>query len=329
MNPKRFKVGTFNLYNLALPNEVYYGDRKYSPDLFAKKKDWIARQLICMNADLVGFQEVFHKDALQQVVDASGLYANAQVLMSDRVEDSPAVGLVSRFPVIAHRVISTFPAQAQLDIGGVAIALDQFSRPVLCVEVALTDAINCTVFVVHLKSKRPVFTENSDRNDPLETIKGQARALIQRAAEATALRQIVVETAQNNAHPVILMGDINDGGLAVTSQMISGEPPFRKVPFEKKQAAWDILLYHVKDIQARLSYGDFYYTHIHNGHYESLDHIMVSQEFVKENPNRIARVGAVYVLNDHLIDETLNQGGVQPWQSDHGQVVAAIELENR
>jgi hypothetical protein len=329
MNSKRFKVGTFNLYNLILPNVVYYGDRSYSPELFAKKQEWIGRQLVCMDSAIVGFQEVFQLEALQQVINASGMYANAQVLMGERVGESPAVGLVSRFPVVNHRVINTFPAEAQLDIGGTAIALHNFSRPVLCAEIALTDELRCTVFVVHLKSKRPVIAEGRDRNDPLEVIKGQARALIQRAAEATALRQIIVETTQNNTHPVILMGDINDGGLAVTSQMISGEPPFRRMPFEKKQAAWDILLYHVKDIQARLSYSDFYYTHIHNGHYESLDHIMVSQEFVQENPNRIARVGAVFVLNDHLIDESLNQGGVQPWQSDHAQVVAAIELENR
>jgi predicted extracellular nuclease len=39
------------------------------------------------------------------------------------------------------------------------------------------------------------------------------------------------------------------------------------------------LLYNTKDIQARQSSGDFYYSHIYNGHYEGLDHILVSKHF--------------------------------------------------
>jgi predicted extracellular nuclease len=326
MTPKTFKVATFNLFNLILPNVSYYEHRRYSPEAFAKKKRWIAHQLTSMNADIVGFQEVFQVEALQQALDESGLYRQAKLLAPIRTGESPVVALVSRFPVLNCRIIEVFPANAQLDVEGVVIPCDRFSRAVLAVDVALTEQVNCTVFVVHLKSKRPIFPDNVDRNDPLEKAKGQVRALIQRAAEATALRAILMEFLQGKKHPVILMGDVNDGGLAVTSQIISGEPPFHKMQFEQKTELWDLLLYHVKDIQARRSYGDYYYTHIHNGHYESLDHIMVSQEFVSENPDRIGRVRYVSVLNDHLMDQTLSQDGVELWQSDHGQVVAAIEL---
>ena len=326
MTSKTFKVGTFNLFNLILPNVPYYENRRYSPEAFAKKKSWIAHQLKGMNADIVGFQEVFQVEALQQALDESGLYRQAKLLAPNRTGESPTVALVSRFPVIDHRVIEVFPANAQLDVEGVVIPFNRFSRAVLSVDLALTEHLKCTVFVVHLKSKRPMIPDDVDRNDPIEKVKGQVRSLIQRAAEATALRVILMEFLQGQAHPVILMGDINDGGLAVTSQIVSGEPPFHKMQFERKTELWDVLLYHVKDIQARRSYGDFYYTHIHNGHYESLDHIMVSQEFVGENPNRVGRVNYVSVFNDHLMDQTLSRDGVELWQSDHGQVVAAIEL---
>lgn len=87
-----------------------------------------------------------------------------------------------------------------------------------------------------------------------------------------------------------------------------------------------MLLYNVKDIQARQSYRDTYYTYIHNGHYESLDHILVSQEFVHQNPSRLGEVEYVSVHNDHLIDETLSDQAVPRWQSDHGQVVTTIRL---
>ncbi|MEO1451373.1 MAG: hypothetical protein AAFV07_17710 [Bacteroidota bacterium] len=134
-----------------------------------------------------------------------------------------------------------------------------------------------------------------------------------------------METLKDRQKPVVLLGDVNDSGLAVTTRIISGEPPHRRFPQEVKQEIWDVLLYHVRDIQARRSYADVYYTHLHNGHYEALDHIMVSQEMVQENPRRIGRIGQVRTFNDHLIDETI-AGKNRSWQSDHGQVIATVEL---
>ncbi len=327
MNRQRFKVATFNLYNLVLPNVVYYGDRQYSPEQFARKKLWIAGQLAAMNADIVGFQEVFQIEALQQVLAESRLYAKAKIIAPPRTGDGPIVAMVSRLPVLRHRVYEVFPPEAKLLFDGVEIPIQRFSRAVLAVDIALTETLECTVFVVHLKSKRPMIPDDVDRHDPLERAKGQARSLIQRAGEAIAVRVILMEFLKNRNYPVILMGDINDGGQAVTSQILSGEAPFRYSPFESKQRTWDVLLYNVKDLQARRSFTDYYYTHIHNGYYDSLDHIMVSQEFVAENPHHVGRVGYVSVLNDHLVDDTLSRNGVEPWQSDHGQVVAAIELK--
>ncbi|WP_197036207.1 endonuclease/exonuclease/phosphatase family protein [Fischerella sp. PCC 9605] len=215
-----------------------------------------------------------------------------------------------------------------MDIEGAAIPLTTFSRPVLSAQLALSDTLQCTVFVVHLKSKRPIYPEGVDRDDPVEKAQAQARALIRRAAEATAVRTILMDTLRHQNNPVIVMGDLNDSALAVTTQIVCGEPAWEKLKLEKKKEIWDVLLYSVKDIQARQSYGDFYYTHIHNGHYESLDHILVSEEFVAQNPRRIGQVTYVSVLNDHLIDETLSDDQVDIWKSDHGQVVACFKLES-
>jgi hypothetical protein len=110
--------------------------------------------------------------------------------------------------------------------------------------------------------------------------------------------------------------------------LVSGEPPMRRLPHEVKRKLWDVILYHVKDIQARNSYQDFYYTHVHNGHHESLDHIMVSEELVEENPNSVGKIGYVKVFNDHLIDDTLTNEKIKKWKSDHGLVVTSIELDN-
>jgi hypothetical protein len=62
------KVGTFNVLNLARPGEQFYPDqRPYTLTEFDRKADWIAEQLRRMDADVVGFQEVFHAEALQEV----------------------------------------------------------------------------------------------------------------------------------------------------------------------------------------------------------------------------------------------------------------------
>lgn len=320
------KIGTFNLLNLALPDERYY-NRRYSKDDFERKVNWISSQLIRMNADIVGFQEVFHLPALEQVVAASGMYQSASICMSDRNGDGPAVALVSKFEVLEHDVFTDFPEQAILEVDGTQVPITRFSRPVLRAKVRLADDLVANVFVVHLKSKRPKVPDDQNPHDPRESAKGEARSLIIRAAETTALRHILIDTLQGTNYPVIMMGDFNDDGGAVTSRILCGAEPFRNLPTEAKQKLWDVHMYNVKDIQARQSYRDVYYTHLHNGHYDSLDHILVSQEFVRQNPQRLGFVEYVKNFNDHLIDDTLSDDRVPFWQSDHGQVVASIHLE--
>jgi predicted extracellular nuclease len=180
------------------------------------------------------------------------------------------------------------------------------------------------VFVVHLKSKRPMIDEGADPDDPLQIALGSARSLLVRTAEATALRHILVDTMRGNTTPVIVLGDINDSVTAVTSEIVSGTPPYKRLPTAKKAAIWDVLLYNVKDLQSRVSYQDTYYTHIFNGYHESLDHIFVSNAFVRADPEHRGYVEYVKVLNDHLIDETLSNQDVPMRQSDHGHGPLAL-----
>lgn len=313
--------------NLVLPGVTYYGRHGYSKEAYAKKVAWIANQMQLMKADIIGFQEVFHEQALREVVEASGMFKDPHIAVASENGSLPRVGIVSRFPILGHEVFEAF--SEKLDIEGLEVPISNFSRPVLAARVLLPGDIEATVVVVHLKSKRPSLNENESMADPVDRAKGQARALIRRAAEASAIRQLLVETMLKNNHPVILLGDVNDSGSSVTTRIISGEQPYRNMDLKEKQRIWDVLLYHAKDIQARNSYHDFYYSHIHNGHHDALDHIMVSQEFIEQNPKSIARIGMVKVLNDHLLDDTQSNQRIKAWQSDHGQVIASIEMRGR
>jgi predicted extracellular nuclease len=325
---KRFlRVASFNLLNLALPTTVFYGDHQYTAEQYAQKKAWIAMQLTKLNADLIGFQELFDEAALREIVEAHPLYQGATLVVGQRKGGSPGVALLSRFPVQAQSHYTDF--LEQLDIDGVVVPFEKFSRPLLKVRVKLQEGQSLEVFVAHLKSKRPLIPDGADRHDALEISKGKARALLLRASESNALRTILMDTLEHRDTAVVVLGDLNDTHTAVTTRIISGEQPPRYWPKEHKTKVWDTLLYHAKDIQARQSSQDVYYTHIYNGHYESLDHIMVSQELVRENPKRIGRVVYVQSFNDHVIDQNFVSGSPNPCESDHAQVVATIELETK
>jgi endonuclease/exonuclease/phosphatase family metal-dependent hydrolase len=321
---RTLKVGTFNVLNLVNPNEKYYGNRAYSESDFNKKIAWQGQQLDKMRADIVGFQEVFHGEALRKMVNNSAYLKGSYIVAANPNGQSPAVALSSKYPILETQIFEDLP---ELDIEGNIIPITKFSKPVLKVVIEIGPKKRVTVFVAHLKSKRPTFGDKVDKSNPIEQAKGAARSLIRRSVEACGLREILVRHAERNTDPVIIMGDLNDTSLAVATRVISGEPPMRYLKFEDKKKAWDVLFYHAKDIQARKSYQDFYYTHIHNGHYEALDHIMVSQELVAENPNAIGQIRNVAIFNDHLIDETLSEDSIPCWQSDHGQVVATIEFK--
>ena len=74
-----FSVATFNVKNLISPDKVYYPFEYMTPEAYAWKRDWLSDQLLQMDADIVGFQEVFDEPALRDVVadcDGKGLEIN-------------------------------------------------------------------------------------------------------------------------------------------------------------------------------------------------------------------------------------------------------------
>lgn len=327
-----FRIGTFNLFNLVLPRITYYGNRRLSQPNFDRKIAWIASQLRSMNASIIGFQECFHGQALQQAIGTSGLYQGAKIITTDRTDPRdgsplPSNALVSLFPVVTSHSISQFPTRAHVRYSGQSVPITDFSRPVLYCQLQIHEHL-VHVFVAHLKSKRPTIEEGEDAKDPLIEALGKTRSLIRRAAEAIALRTMILDITRNTNAPVIVLGDLNDDARAVTNDVISGSEPWRNLRFEEKKRIWDVYLYNVKDVISRRSYQDVYFTHIYNGHFESLDHLLVSEEFIAENRNgRIGVVEGVRLFNDHLIDDTQINEPAPVWQSDHAQVVAQIQLD--
>jgi endonuclease/exonuclease/phosphatase family metal-dependent hydrolase len=361
-----FHVATFNLENLNRPG-VFYVDRDdppYDAASFDTKCEWIGNILDEGSVDLVGLQEVFSFEAVAAAVQKSKHMtsagaptvlapgtqnrANEVTRPNGRIEaNGPFVGLATTLPVLEHESIALFPPNVVLRIPFgvhdaptdiITLPIDRFERAVLKARVTMPGGVPATVLVAHLKSKRPKFLPGEDTKDPFVQALGATRSLLVRAAEAVALRAIVagiIDDPQDGrkGEPLIVLGDLNDGLTAVTTQVIAGdEPPFYWSRAQK-QRLWDVLLYSVYDIQEAQSYRDVSYTHIFNGRFELLDHIFVSQEFVRQFPERIAEVRNTRIFNDHIFDRRLAVAGLQPaaprtapLRSDHGIPVTEISM---
>lgn len=321
----QLKIGSFNVYNLVRAGEPYYHKPPYSASEFGQKADWIAGQLQRMDAHIVGFQEVFHEDALVEVTGRSGRYDGGTVIAPGADGEGPRVGLATSLTLTGTpEVIEAFPDGFSVSYNQVTV--DSFERPVLKATMDLDDTNTITVFVAHLKSKRPKIHDGEDEHDFKTQARGKARSLIIRAAEASALRAILVDELQGNRKPVVVIGDLNDSHYAVTTEIVTGTPPWRFLQPDRKREIWDVLLYDTNQIQARQSLRDVTYSYIYNGVYQTLDHIFVSEQLYRFNPNHIGEVEYLHFLNDHIVDTTLTSGDGGRTESDHGQVVATIRL---
>ncbi|MEP5632525.1 MAG: endonuclease/exonuclease/phosphatase family protein [Tateyamaria sp.] len=75
-----FSIASFNVKNLIGPDQEYYRFQSYTPEEYAWKADWLAEQIQTMDADIVGFQEIFEESALRDVIaqaDEDGIEGNA------------------------------------------------------------------------------------------------------------------------------------------------------------------------------------------------------------------------------------------------------------
>ncbi|MEM9062082.1 MAG: endonuclease/exonuclease/phosphatase family protein [Pseudomonadota bacterium] len=74
-----FTIASFNVKNLIRPDTVYYPFESLTPEAYAWKRDWLSDQLLQMDADIVGFQEIFDARSLRDVIadcDTKGIEVN-------------------------------------------------------------------------------------------------------------------------------------------------------------------------------------------------------------------------------------------------------------
>ena len=319
-----FQIANLNLLNFAAPGQAFYAnDKPYDHREYLHKVAWIGENLHRLNADIACFEEVWHESALRDAITASGLnYPHVIAPGAERgAQGTPSVALATRMTVLGHESISDFPSGMEVLVPELG-EYKRFERPVLHVKLRTRKGTEIHVLVVHLKSKRPKFLNDSnghaleDRFAPRVIARATLRSLIMRGAESAALRTKVSEIIKGTHTPLLVVGDLNDSPESVTSQLIAATSD---VAFDR--SARDVALWHAPDVQTGQALRrDVGYSHIHQGSPEVLDQIWVSEEFVAGSRFAIGDVRRVDYFNDHLNE------GRDRMRSDHGFVRALLRL---
>lgn len=338
MNLKEFSIATFNLYNLNEPNLPVYSGAGWSPAEYDLKIAWTARQLKTLKSDIFGFQELWHSASLVRALDAAGLTDEYDRLVPPNTNGNQIVcaaivrkGLLRSEP----EWISDFPEKFVLQSGGddpqtpaINVNIRGFSRPVLHFTIKpRVKGPEVHVYVCHFKSKAPTkvlqepwFKSAKAIYGKHATTLGAALSTIRRTAEAAALRYLLTEKMKGNDTPVIVLGDINDGQQSNTANILTDQPRYL---VGDSVGGGDIALYTAQTLQEYRDTRDVYYTYVHQDMRESLDHILVSQEFYDNSHKRIWLFDGMAVNNDHLNFDNHKADGT----NDHGIIRAVFKYK--
>ena len=315
---QEIRFATFNVCNLAPPGAKLYDNLlPLSEAEYEAKANWTAQQLDQLDADVIGFQEIFSQEALRDVLSRTRKYREALHAGFDpdpsAARLTPNVALVSRLPLQGPpEIYANFPEGVPADSG--LPESDRFARAPLHARIVLPNEVLVDVIVVHLKSRRPDYRSGDTGEDPLHVAMASLRSLVWRGTEAVALRVLLSKLMREARRPCVVLGDFNDTADAVTTTIVLGNGGWQQG--EERRGR----MYDSNQIQLRQDHlRHVGYTSIHDGHYSTIDHVLVSEEFNAASPRAIGEVLDVSYLNDHLRQERREV-------SDHGQVLVRIRL---
>lgn len=309
---QEIRFATFNVCNLAPAGAKLYDNLVPStPEEYEAKLNWTAQQIDRLDADVIGFQEIFSQAVLREVLARTRTYREAVHVGFDPDPGAdrytPSVALVSRLPLAGPgTAYSYFPDGVEMPSG--SRDPNRFSRPVVHAAVQASPDCIVDVLVVHLKSKRPDYRNGDTSEDPLLFAQASLRSLIRRGTEAVALRVLLSNLAKENGRARVVLGDFNDVADSVTTTIVMGNGmALAERMFDACQ---------LQRLQGQPHVG---FSQLHEGQYSTIDHILVSEQFNAALPNAVGEVVDVIYLNDHLVLGL-------PEASDHGQVMARVRL---
>ena len=308
---------------------------------------------------------IFRKLAVQPYGTGTLAFAPNTADTGEPGRRRPGIAILSRFGFVGDpEVIQDLPEPLDIPFAPLRgqnadddeagfFRIQRLSRPILRVRVPVGNS-QVTVFNCHLKSKLgetitppgAEFAPEQDLTnyDATGRALGNLRAGLRRMAEAWVLRRAIIEELEQG-HPVMVMGDFNDGEHAVSSEIITGEAPFKNYAWMLRHDAQDrgdryseaentaitqaverVRLHSAEGFFARKSRRDMVYTSAFGGIFESIDQIYMSRHFHPDNPERLGEMEYFSAFNDHLTDGSHPEAPYNKLASDHGQIMAHIRL---
>ncbi|HEY9128751.1 MAG TPA: endonuclease/exonuclease/phosphatase family protein [Sulfurovum sp.] len=329
----KLRVGTFNLYQFVEPPYSCYTRKgKYNQRQWLEKTLWIKKQILAMDCDVIGFQEVFSKKALETLVKELGYEHFATVDDAKLSETTPnkytttTVAIASKYPIVSIQGVDLHTPSLEKHHFKDVFA---FSRIPIKAMISLPNGKELLVYVCHLKSNRlNAFEYVFKKVDTLPQKKTrvfkileekQSSALRQRLCEASSLFHDIHSSKDS---PVVLMCDLNDKEHSLTIEALTN------AAYHDDTSEDTHLLY-----DASYQYKE----EVHNPHPEAkkpkrtptsyfkskgnvLDYIFISEHFHKESLYKIGTVTKYHVFDAHL--QTNKDGSII--QSDHAQVVCEL-----
>ncbi|MCP4970608.1 MAG: endonuclease [Arcobacter sp.] len=332
----KLRFGTFNLFQFVEPPYSWYVKKdKFSPLEWNEKVSWIKEQIINMNCDIIGFQEVFSKDALKTLTKDLGFeyfitVQDAKVSSTNpNVFISTTLALASKHPILEIQKVKP---------NGKSILKHEFeghfsfSRTPIKALIKLPNEQSITIYVNHFKSNRLneyeyIFTKQDSLEDKKNKIKdalknNYSKALKQRLCETSSLYYDIKKTNT----PVILMCDLNDKEFSITIDALTNKAYHenRKKDLyilDDAYYLYDKKIYnpHPNQKEIRRTATSYF-----QGVGNVLDYIFVSKEFNKKNKNALASITSYEIFNQHLEDNP--HGSIL--KSDHAQVVCEVEFKS-
>ena len=323
-------VMTWNVENLFRRGA---GDPQNEIDQYQAKLDLLAGTITVLNPDVIALQEL-GAGALADLQGRLPGYGDAH----EGVPDSRGirVGILSRLPFVGNAVdITAFTGPPPIDSinsvdnAGNVVSINGMGRGAVRATVA-SGAATFHIITCHFKSKLLTFPGGffSTNDEDLRARIG-AVALMRRTVEAAQVRLEVNQLLNNHPNDgVIVLGDLNDGPEAATSQLLLGPTgsEIGTLGFDRPDQGDASRLFNTDvliDEERR-------YSRIHRGVGELLDQILASEElFPRTNGiNRdLPSVDSHIDFSSHLpsvsSNPTVRSSEIEP---DHAPVTAEFNV---
>ena len=332
------RFASFNLFQFVKPPFSWYIKKdKFDEEQWQKKTSWIKEQIKEMNCDIIGFQEVFSKDSLEELVKELGFkyfitVDNAKTdKLNKNVYISTTLALASKYPILKTQ---------KVHVHGKSILKHEFkghfkfSRVPIKALIELPNKKNISVYVNHFKSNRLnefeyIFNEKHTLEQKIEQTKealknDYSKSLKQRLCETSSLYYDLKKTTT----PIICMCDLNDKEFSLAIEALCNKEYHEKVRKNRKNKSYilydayylyDKKIYNPHPEQKKISRTA---TSYYQSYGNVLDYIFVSKEFNIKEKNAIAKVSSYEVFDKHLQENP--HGSLL--QSDHAQVVCEVEF---